>query len=297
MKVRFKRSVNIRGVSYEAGREYEVDDRLGFWLIDRDIADPVIEELPEETPKAPEVPVQPAQAPPVKPATSYEKLMQLVGAHAVQIFGETGTGKSRLLAAICIEAQLIGKKVLYIDTEGSLPEDVARDLENYEYIGPDLDAMVERVRLAKMQRDQFDLLAIDSIGFPVLTAYASLPLDKRLSAILTLTNVFADAVRFARASRHEDLPAPEKMNLSIVSNQPVSEFVTVTKGVEPEERDPFGGKLSFIPKLNLRTEVVERSKEKSVFNLVVHKARNMARGTVVAQYTINNSGVTIKWLV
>jgi len=232
----------------------------------------------------------------LEPLTSYDKLMQLVGAHAVQIFGEAGTGKSRLVAAIALEAQLTGRKVLYLDTEGSLPEDIVVDIENYEYIGPDLDGLIERVRLAKQQREQFDLLVIDSIGFPVLTSYASLPLDKRLGAILSLTNVFADAVRFARASKHEQLPAPDKKNLAIVTNQPVSEVVTFTKGIELDERDPFGGKLSFIPKLTLRTEVVERSQKRSVFKLVVHKARNIARGVALAEYTIDNEGVSIKWL-
>lgn len=235
----------------------------------------------------------------VEGLTSCEVLQRLVGAHAVMFYGETGTGKSRLLCSICLEAQnILGKKPLYIDTEGSLPESLAADLDNYEYIGPDLNGLIQRVRLAKQQRDQFDLLAIDSIGFPVLTAYASMPLHERLSAILSLTNIFADAVRFARASEHEKLPKPEKLNLSLISNQPKSEFTRVTEELAPEDPlDPFGGKLAFIPKLTLRTEVVSRDPQKSVFQLVVHKARDMPRGKEVAQYVISNEGVEIKWLL
>jgi RecA/RadA recombinase len=234
-----------------------------------------------------------------KPLTSYETIVKIMGNHALMIYGDAGTGKSRLLHAICVEAQtMLGKKCLYIDTEGSLPESLVGDLDNYEYIGPDLKALIDRVSLAKRQRDQFDLLAVDSIGFPVLTSYASMPLNERLSAILSLTNVLADAVRFARASKHESLPAPDKMNLSILTNQPKSEFTRVTEGLGPEDPlDPFGGKLSFIAKLILRTEVAERGENQSRFRLLVHKARDLPRGRCVAEYMINQEGVAISWLV
>lgn len=231
------------------------------------------------------------------PMTAYEKFMKLVGPHTIQIFGDTGTGKSRLVHSIAVEAQnVLGKKVLYLDTEGSLPPGWEDDFENYEYIGPDLEALIERVRAAKLQRDKFDLLIIDSIGFPVLTSFASLPLDQRLGAILSLTNVMADSVRFARASKHEQLPAPEKMNLSIVTNQPESEFSRVVKK-EPitTPLDPFGGKLAFICKMTLRTEVVDKTK--GIFRLVVHKARDMPFGGEIAQYTVGKEGVMIRWLV
>ena len=232
------------------------------------------------------------------PLTAYDKFKQLVGAHTVQIYGEAGAGKSRFVHAVAIEAQLTGKKVLYLDTEGSLPLGYEDELENYEYIGPDLDALIERVSLAKRQRDQFDLLIVDSVGFPVLASFASLPLDKRLTAILRMANIMADTVRFARASKHEMLPVPEKENLAIVTNQTVSEFTRVTKGLSPEDPlECFGGKIAFVPKLTLRSEVVERNSQKSVFRLTVHKARDMPRGKEIACFTLAGNGVTINWKV
>ena len=200
----------IKGVLREPGVVYDVDEGLADWIIEKDLGEKLEEEIPElfiETPTPIPTPPKPAAV------TCYDKFMGLVGAHTVQIYGDTGTGKSRFVHAVAAEAQVAGKKVLYLDTEGSLSTAHEQQLENYEYIGPDLDSMIQRVRSAKMQRDQFDLLIVDSIGFPVLTSYASLHLERRLQAILSLTNVMADSVRFAGASKHEKLPAPEKMNL------------------------------------------------------------------------------------
>jgi len=152
VKVRFKRSVNIRGVSYEAGRDYQVDDNLGLWLIDRGIADPVLEE------EAPETPVQQA-----KPTTAYEKLLALTEAHLAEIYGSYGTGKSRLVHAIAVEAQNLGKRVVFIDTEGGLLDEHVKQLQNYWYVGDSIEALEDAVAKAKENRKDYDLLVVDSL--------------------------------------------------------------------------------------------------------------------------------------
>ena len=298
VRIRFKGSkkdggrgaCRIHGELYEPGREYEVDPALAKWMVGRDLAERVGGEVPEG------IQGIPAEGRPAEPATAYDKLMQAVGPHVVQVYGEAGTGKSRLVFAIASEAQAAGKKVLYLDTEGSLPPGYEDEIDHYEYIGPDLDALIKRARLAKQQRDQFDLLVVDSIGFPVLASYASLPLDKRLQAILSMTSIVADAIRFARASKHEKLPAPEKRNLAIITNQCVSEATRFAKGLKPEDPlEVFGGKIAFAPKLTVRSEVVERAPSRTVFRLVVHKSRNLPRGKEIARYALSDKGVDIEW--
>ena len=220
--------------------------------------------------------------------SAYEKLIDLVGHHTVQIYGDYGTGKSRFVHAVAKETQALGRKVLYLDTEGSLSEGHVKELLHYEYLGDDLETLVKRVERAKNEKDKFDLLIIDSIGLPVLNAYARWRLDKRLGAIQKLAPIMADTVRFARDGK----------GLSLVTNQCVSEFTRVSKKLADEEPlAPFGGKISFVPKLILRSEPLIRDVRRSEFGLLVFKARDLPRNFEVARFTINRQGVRIEWKI
>jgi len=96
----------------------------------------------------------------------------------------------------------------------------------------------------------------------------------------------ADSVRFARDGN----------GLSIVTNQCVSEFTRVAKNLDEEEPlAPFGGKISFVPKLILRSEPLVRDLQKSEFRLLVFKARDLPRNFEVARFTIDGGGVKIDW--
>lgn len=276
MKVRVKKMVNIRGQGYEQGKEYEVEEGLGKWMVDRDIAEEVALAKPA---------VQPKEGIYV---TAYDKFLELVGHHTVQIYGDYGTGKSRFVHAVATEAQILGKKVLYIDTEGSLSESHIKELQNYECLGDDLEGLVKRVEKAKKEKDEYDLLIIDSVGLPVLNAYARWTLEKKLAAIQKMAPIMADTVRFARDGN----------GLSIVTNQCVSEFTRVSKKLSEEEPlAPFGGKISFVPKLILRSEPLVRDAQKSEFRLLVFKARDLPRHFEVARFTIDSGGVRIEWRV
>jgi len=275
MKVKVKKMVNIRSQGYEDGKEYEVDDSLGKWMVDHDIADEVTEK-----------PSQPKEGTTYEPA--YDRFLSLVGHHTVQIYGDYGTGKSRFVHAVATEAQVTGRKVLYLDTEGSLSENHVKELQNYEYLGDDLDALVKRVEKAKEEKEKYNLLIVDSVGLPVLNAYARWSLDKKLEAIQKLAPIMADTVRFARDGN----------GLSIVTNQCVSEFSRVAKKQDEEEPlAPFGGKIGFVPKLILRTEPLIRDVQKSEFRLLVFKARDLARNFEVARFTVDSGGVKIEWKV
>ena len=220
--------------------------------------------------------------------SAYEMFLSLVGHHTVQIYGDYGTGKSRFVHKVAKETQSLGRKVLYLDTEGSLSEGHVKELRHYEYLGDDLETLVKRVERAKNEKDQFDLLIIDSIGLPVLNAYARWRLDKKLGAIQKLAPIMADTVRFARDGK----------GLSIVTNQCVSEFTRVSKKLSEEEPlAPFGGKISFVPKLILRSEPLIRDLRRSEFRLLVFKARNLPRNFEVARFTIDAGGVKIDWKV
>ena len=290
MKVRFKKSVHIKGVPYEAGRDYQVDDSLGLWLVSKGIADPILEEpVLEEAPEAP-----PQQ---VKPVTSYEKLLALTEGHLAEIYGSYGTGKSRLVHAIAVEAQNIGKRVLFIDTEGGLLDEHVKQLQNYWYVGDSIEALEDAVARAKENRKDYDLLIVDSVGHPVYVNYVELEtMAEKLGAYQRLALVFRDMVRFARGERGVDLG--ERRALAIATNHTVSEFARVIKEIPEEEPlGPFGGQIHRVPKVILRSEPVELTSSRSTFKLVSFKLRNMPKDVEVARFTISKSGVEIKWLV
>jgi len=275
MKVSVKKMVNIRSQGYEAGKDYEVDDSLGKWMVDHDIAEDVTQK-----------PSQPKEGTAYEPA--YDKFLGLVGHHTVQIYGDYGTGKSRFVHAVATEAQVTGRKVLYLDTEGSLSENHIKELQNYEYLGDDLDVLVKRVERAKEEKEKYNLLIVDSVGLPVLNAYARLTLDKKLEAIQKLAPIMADTVRFARDGN----------GLSIVTNQCVSEFTRVAKKLEEDEPlAPFGGKIGFVPKLILRSEPLIQDVQKSEFRLLAFKARDLPRNFEILRFTIDKEGIRIDWKV
>jgi len=303
-KILVKKNVNIKGTRYDSGEEYEVDNGLAEWMVNHDIADYKHIETPKTaekivTEQQQEITFHPPetreeQKPTYLPA--YQKLLNLAGPHLVEIYGQLGTGKSRLAHAIAVEAQENGKKVYYIDTEGGLTQNHINQLENYEYVGDNLEYLLNRVAEVKNKRDDYDLLIVDSIGHPVYVHYVEMgSLEKQLQSYQKLAVLFRDMVRFARGERNKDMET--RSGLAIAINHTVSEFAKAAKESTEDPLDPFGGQIHRVPKLILRCEPVSFSNDQSVFNLCTFKARDLPRNHKVAQFTIDQKGVRIEWRV
>jgi len=284
MKVRVKKMANIRGQGYEEGKEYEVDEGLGKWMVDKNVAEEVgsanVAVLNKKVTYEP----------------SYNKLMNLAEGHLAEIYGPYGCGKSRLLHSIAVEAQdILGKKVLFIDTEGGLLDEHVEELKNYWYVGDSIEALEDAVASAKHHRKDYDLLIVDSVGHPVYVNYVELEgMAEKLRAYQRLAIIFRDMVRFARGERKVDLG--ERKALAIAANHPVSEFARVAKDLPPEEPlNPFGGQIHRVPKVILRIELDEQTENRSVFKVLSFKLRGFAKGVEVARFTIDNVGVKIDW--
>jgi len=288
LKLRIKRTVMIKDNVYEQGTIRDVEDSLAKWMIDKGIA-----ELAEAEGEA-----LPAQYPTeLKPETSYDKLMKLAEAHLVEIYGAYGTGKSRLMHHIAVEAQNAGKRVLFIDTEGGLLDEHVRQLQNYWYVGDSLEALRDAVSQAKKRRKEYDLLIVDSVGHPVYVNYVELEtMRDKLTAYQELALIFRDMVRFARGEKGKDLG--ERRALAAATNHPVSEFARVAKDLPPEEPlNPFGGQIHRVPKVILRSEPAELTVKKSVFKLLSFKLRGLPKNLEVARFTIDDEGVKIYWKI
>lgn len=238
----------------------------------------------------------------MNPITSYEVLIRLTEHHLCEIYGSYGTGKSRLVAHIALEAQRLGARVLFIDTEMGLPSEIAAQIKSYWYVGDSLEALEDAVAWAKDHRNDFDLLIVDSVGTPVYLNYIEFEsMAEKLKAFQRLAAVFRDMVRFARGERGVDYDPKSPLDtrrkaLSIAVNHCLSEFSRAIKE-EPESEPlaPFGGSIHRVPKVILRVEPAELTSEKSVFNILTYKLRNMPKNLVIGKYTIDSRGVRVDW--
>ena len=287
----------------KAGGVYDISEPDIEVFLRNKWAVPVEEETPREEPAPAEKPLTAytAEALEEKPVTAYDKLAQLTQYHLTEIYGAYGTGKSRLVHHIAVEAQNAGKRVLFIDTEGGLADEHIRQLQNYWYIGDSIEALEDAVAWAKDHRSKYDLLVVDSVGHPVYVNYVEMEsMDQKLKAYQRLAAVFRDMVRFARGERGVDFLMSERESkrkaLAIATNHPVSEFAKIAKDLPPEEPlAPFGGQIHRVPKVILRCEPVELAPSRSVFRALTFKLRNMPKNVEAMRYTITKEGVSVEW--
>ena len=235
-----------------------------------------------------------AEVKPIQPQkTAFDKLLELVGNHLIEIYSDTGNGKSRLVYHIATEAERSGKKVLYLDTEKSLPVGYEKQLKNYEIhtaktaLGL-LRQLTDRVR--KARDEDFNLIVVDSIGLPVLAALPEMSMRER-----------GDAFQLMASLRFQMMGFAFEHGLTIATNQPVSELSRSSIGgkapkvSEGEPLGPFGGKSEFMAKLILRSETVQKSPNQSIFKLMVYKARDHGQEYEFAGFSIGKDGVSIDW--
>ena len=255
-----------------------------------------LEEPAPQVVEPPKAKVKP-EAKPAPKATAYDKLMNLTESHLAEIYGQYGTGKSRLAHHIAIEAQNAGKRVLFIDTEGGLLDEHVRQLKDYWYVGDSIEALEDAVAKAKKQRGSYDLLVVDSVGHPVYVNYVELQgMQQKLRAYQRLAMVFRDMVRFARGERGVDMG--KRSGLAVCVNHTVSEFSRIAKELPPEEPlDPFGGQIHRVPKVILRSELAEAAPNRSVFRLLSFKLRGMPKNVEVGRFTIDNEGTRVEWKI
>jgi len=279
MRVRMKKRVTIRGVEYADGKEYDVEESLGRWMLSHDIAEEV------------------RALPPVEYKSAYEKLLEILGCHhVVEIYGHEGTGKTNLVYHIALEHQQMGGEVFFFDTEGKLPYEMADKLKYYEYVD-DLKTLTERIRtLAETGPSENALLIIDSIGWPLYVAFKELKEQRRQFSYTAWQELLPPsrwAVRFARGipSEKKGEWIKQNRNLAIMTDQPV--WIGREQELGPMLK-PFGGKLVFLPMLVVHSEATENSGE---FSLRAYKSIRIPKGKEIARFKVTSEGVKIEWRI
>ena len=208
--------------------------------------------------------------------TLLDLLQQYVGDDVMQVFGDTGTGKSKFALEVAREAIAAGKKVYYLDTERNLTTEDIASLKGCDYkytpVLDEIDKIVQKLPAV-------DVVILDSIGFPVLTSYARLSMKQKGDALLKLIAIFGDLKIWAYRNN----------GVAVVTNQPESEF-NKEKG---HIFRPFGDKSQFACKEIWKTEFEHRSPTETKVSIKSFRSRSMGQRTKITSLKITDAGVDV----
>jgi len=198
-----------------------------------------------------------------------------VGDDVLQVFGPTGSGKSKFALECARQALSDGLKVFYLDTERNLTDDDIKSLKGCDYrytpVLDEIDKMCQNL-------PKCDVVIIDSIGFPILTAYARYSMKQKGDALLKLIAIFGDLKQWAYKNN----------GLAIVTNQPESDF---NKAPGHLIR-PFGDKSQFACKEIWRTDAKSLGKT-TKSEVRSFRSRSVGHKTLIANMEISDDGVSI----
>jgi len=244
---------------------------------------PEVEEQPRPVPsqkkeKEKSEPKQDIQKkPPEKGISLLELIDEYVGNDVLQVFGETGAGKSKFCMEVAKQALVDGKTVYYLDTERNLTKEDVASLSGCQYrYTPVLDEIDDIVQ----HLPAVDIVILDSIGFPVLTTYARLSMKQKGDALLKLIAIFGDLKTWAYKNN----------GVAIVTNQPESEF-NKEKG---HVFRPFGDKSQFACKEIWKTKIGVRSPKETQISISAFRSRSKGFGYNIASMKISNNGIEVK---
>jgi RecA/RadA recombinase len=208
-----------------------------------------------------------------------QKLIELVGYDTLQIFGDSGSGKTTFVMEVMKDAIKQGKRVVFIDSERNINADSFPDNFTYFY-SPRLVDIVNRCA----NLPAADLYILDSIGFPVITQFSLADMKRRGDMLLkcvTLTHFLKTATWKNKA-------------IAIVTNQPQSAF---GKNIGLDERNPFGDKAMYGYKEIWRTYLDKASSDETICTIKAWRSRKFGRGKTLFQVRIADDKIDVKSLI
>lgn len=208
-----------------------------------------------------------------------QKLVNIAGYDTIQIFGNSGSGKTTFVLEVAKEAVEQGKKVVFIDSERNINEE--NFPENFQYFySPRLSDIINRCA----NLPQADVYILDSIGFPVVTQFSLADMKKKGDMLLkcvTLTHFLKTATFKHKA-------------IAMVTNQPQSAF---GKNIGLDERNPFGDKAMYGYKEIWRTYLESATENETICSIKAWRSRKFGRGKELFLLKITENGVEIKSFV
>jgi RecA/RadA recombinase len=250
---------------------------------------PRAEDLSQEETIAQPIQESPANVNVASSGSIYDQIITHFGPDLLEVFGETGTMKSKGMVALASECAKAGKKVFYLDTENNLsPKDVSalRALSvvyKYTPVLTQIDDIIQK----QMPAMKCDLIIIDSVGMPVLRKFSAMSAKERGTALL-------DIIKWLGTLKEWTF---NNNSLAFVTNQPQSEFGKSNPSEKGDYRMPFGDKSNFIPgALLLSKKTLDSSNgSKAVFQ--VFRCRDHAVGEKIFQIEAGKAGSSFKMVV
>jgi len=208
------------------------------------------------------------------------KIYSLVGYDTFMVFGPTGSGKTSFALWLAHEFADSGLKVYYIDSERNLSR-VPRH-ENIEYVyTPVFDELYNYVR----NLPKAHLYILDSIGTPVLAAYAESSMYEKGSMLLKMVTMMS----------YLKIATYRNKAIALVTNQPVSPYGK--EKVTEEDLRPVGAKSLYLCKVIWRTRIVSTTPSETLCEITTWRDRRYGRGKKIANIRITDQGVNVKLLV
>ena len=217
------------------------------------------------------------------------------GPDIIQLFGETGGGKTVFCTNVADSAINEGKDVLFIDTEKNLGDNEKLDGADYIYI-PDFEDIYAYIgRKEQMLSDNpfgenttgsntlpsgYDVIILDSLGLPALMQYNEY-------SIVDDADQFQVFQMIQFISGQLKIYAQKNDSLIMVTNQPKSELSDSSGPV------PFGDKSQFAFKELWKAVKKSSSEIQTTCVLEAHRSRQAGNGKDLFQLEIDDSGVDI----
>jgi len=218
------------------------------------------------------------------------------GPDLIQLFGETGSAKSEFAVNIVESAvEDAGKDVLFIDTERNLSDNERTEGVDYVYIPEwhDLYAYVgrkpnalsdepfgENTSTGKTLKDGYDVVVLDSIGFPALMQYDEYSIADDADQFKVFQELQFITGKLKKYAQFNDA-------LIIVTNQPKSELAG------EGDAAPFGDKSQFGFKELWKTHKKSSSSIKTTCEVTAWRSRQAGKGKKLFKLEIDDEGTDI----
>jgi len=206
-----------------------------------------------------------------------DKVRSVVGNDTLMLFGPSGSGKTTFSLALAYEALKSGLKVIYVDSERNL-NNPPKELD-YHYL-PDLREIYAYIKAMP----KADLVVVDSLSTPIITAYSSANMADKGSMLLKAVEL----------SGQLKLWTWRNEALAVVTNQPVSSFGK--SNVKEEDLPPRLGSAIYQYKEVWRTTATVES-DKTICLIKAWRSRKYPRGKPLFRMTISDAGVRIEPLI
>ena len=215
----------------------------------------------------------------------FDVLIQRYGPDLFEVFGDTGTLKSKGLVSLALQVVKSGRKVCYFDTENNLmpPEKEAlKQAGVYYRYTPVLKEIDEFMK--NLPNMDFKLVIIDSVGMPVLRKFSSMGVKDRGEALLDIISWLGILKEYSY--NHNAL--------AFCSNQPQSEFGKSNPSEKGDNLWPFGDKSNFIPGHLLRSKKDVDGKDKSSGGWYAFRSRTHPKMEKVFTVEVTGSGSVLR---